>query len=48
MTCLIPGAITHACYFTNWENSWDGVLDYVVPAHKILRGMDSYHDNNKE
>ena len=45
---LASGAVIHACYFTNWENNWDGMLDYIVPTHKVLRGMDSYHNNAME
>ena len=45
---LASGAVIHACYFTNWENNWDGMLDYIVPTHKVLRGMDSYHSNTME
>ncbi|KAL8591017.1 hypothetical protein ACOMHN_021782 [Nucella lapillus] len=46
--CQAPDAIPHACYFTDWENSFDGILDFRVPQDKILRGINSYHQNHYE
>jgi len=39
------------CYeqrWTDWRNSWDGVLSYTCPTNQVLHGIESYHDNGKE
>ena len=41
-------AIVHGCIFTDYENDFDGDLDYTVPDGKVLRGIDSYHENHYE
>ncbi|XP_076468374.1 dermatopontin-like [Babylonia areolata] len=46
--CDVAGTLLHSCYFTDWENDWDGILDFIVPSGKILRGVDSFHRNDKE
>lgn len=36
------------CFYSGWVNSYDGDLDYTVPAGHVMRGMISIHDNGAE
>jgi len=40
--------MVHGCYFTGWENNFDGLLDYLVPNKRILHGIESVHLNSAE
>jgi len=46
--CSVRGAVVHGCYFTGWENTFDGLLDYLVPNKRILHGIESVHANSAE
>ncbi|XP_046564855.1 hemagglutinin/amebocyte aggregation factor-like [Haliotis rubra] len=46
--CEVPGYIPGSCYFTPYVNNLNEHMDYVVPGGKVMRGIDSYHDNHKE
>ncbi|XP_046340157.1 hemagglutinin/amebocyte aggregation factor-like [Haliotis rufescens] len=46
--CEISGFITGSCYFTAYVNKFDEHMDYVVPSGKVMRGIDSYHENKEE
>ncbi|XP_065933600.1 dermatopontin isoform X1 [Magallana gigas] len=46
--CEKPGMCLYNCFYSGWVNSYDGDLDYTVPAGHVMRGMISIHDNGSE
>ncbi|XP_045183014.2 hemagglutinin/amebocyte aggregation factor-like [Mercenaria mercenaria] len=36
------------CELTGWTNDYDGVQDFRVPDGKVIKGVISIHDNNRE
>lgn len=36
------------CHWTGYQNNWDRELHYYVPRYYYLRGIESYHRNDKE
>ena len=39
---------TCGCYTTNFLNNFKGYLHYTVPRGEVLKGLYSYHLNEKE
>ena len=46
--CSSPGLSSSNCYITDYQNSWDGVLDFRAHHHEFITGIFSHHDNQKE
>jgi len=46
--CVIFGAQLKNAAWTGYLNSWDNDLDYRCPSTKVMNGVYSYHDNNRE
>ncbi|XP_056009464.1 uncharacterized protein LOC125680077 [Ostrea edulis] len=46
--CEKPGMCLYNCFYSGWANSYDGDLDYTVPAGHVMRGWTSIHDNGHE
>jgi len=46
--CVISGAQLKNAAWTGYLNSWDNALDYRCPSTKVMNGVYSYHDNNRE
>nr|XP_034301845.1 hemagglutinin/amebocyte aggregation factor-like isoform X3 [Crassostrea gigas] len=46
--CETPGMCLYNCFYSGWVNSYDGDVDYRVPAGHVMRGMISIHDNGAE
>ncbi|KAH3830445.1 hemagglutinin/amebocyte aggregation factor-like [Dreissena polymorpha] len=46
--CQLPDIHMFDCSFTDWTNVFDGAQNFNSPDGLVMKGMDSYHDNNFE
>jgi len=47
--CKVSGAVLkNAAWNSDYQNWWDGNLDYRCPSTMVISGVTSYHDNGRE